>query len=98
MTRFALISAAAAFCALGAAAGEDVTFEAVDTNADGFVSESEFVTWKTADSETSPADALVKFIEIDADASGMISEAEMASAMAASEETDMEAEADEALN
>ncbi len=86
MTRFALIAAASAFCVLGATAGEDVSFESVDANGDGFVAESEFVTWKTADGTTSPADALVKFIEIDADASGMISEAEMAAAMADTDE------------
>ncbi len=89
MTRYLILSGLA-FCALGATAGEAVTFATVDANADGFVSESEFVGWKTADGETSPAEALIKFIEIDADASGMISEAEMEAAMAAkSEPTEM---------
>lgn len=81
MTRIAILSVLAC-CAFGASAGEDVQFKSVDTDADGFVSESEFVAWKTADGKTSPADALVKFIEIDADANGMISEAEMKAAMA----------------
>ncbi|MEL6861846.1 MAG: hypothetical protein AAGL11_08410 [Pseudomonadota bacterium] len=89
MTRYLILSSLA-FCALGANAGEAVTFATVDANADGFVSESEFVGWKTADGETSPAEALVKFIEIDADASGMISESEMNAAMAAKpEQTEM---------
>ena len=98
MTRFALILAASAICGLSASAGEDVQFETLDTNADGFVSESEFVTWKTADGEASPADALVKFIEIDADGSGMISEAEMASAMAMKEEAAESTDSDENLD
>jgi Ca2+-binding EF-hand superfamily protein len=84
MTRFAILGAFA-FCAFSAFAGEDVTFSTVDKNADGFISESEFVGWKTADGEMSPAEALVKFIEIDADASGMISEAEMQAATDAKE-------------
>jgi len=88
MTRIAILGAFA-FCAFSASAGEDVTFSTVDKNADGFISESEFVGWKTADGEMSPAEALVKFIEIDADASGMISEAEMQAATDAKEaETD----------
>ncbi|MEL7041769.1 MAG: hypothetical protein AAGL90_09600 [Pseudomonadota bacterium] len=81
MTRFALIGVAA-FCAFGASASEDVAFASVDTNADGFVSESEFIAWKTADGTVSTADAVVQFIEIDSDASGLISLAEMEAALA----------------
>lgn len=81
MTRTFLLSALA-FCAFGATAHAGADFAKVDVNADGFVSETEFVTWKTASGEMSAADALVKFIEIDSDASGMISEAEMEAAMA----------------
>lgn len=76
MTRYFLLLGFSA-CAFAASAGEDVTFQTVDANKDGFVSESEFVSWKTSTGEMSPADALIKFIEIDTDASGMISEAEM---------------------
>ena len=72
--------------AIGATASAGADFAAVDVNADGFVSETEFVTWKTASGEMTAADALIKFIEIDADASGMISEAEMEAAMEAKEE------------
>lgn len=82
MTRYLIVLSFAA-CAFGAAAGEDVTFATVDANSDGFISESEFVSWKTSSGEMSPADALIKFIEIDSDASGMISETEMQAAMAA---------------
>jgi len=49
MKRFAIISAVAATGALAASAGEMVAFTDVDANGDGAVSESEFVTYKTAD-------------------------------------------------
>jgi EF hand len=81
MTRYLLLLGISA-CAFAASAGEDVTFQTVDANKDGFVSESEFVSWKTSTGEMSPADALIKFIEIDTDASGMISGAEMDAAKA----------------
>lgn len=84
MTRIAILSAVA-FCAFSASAGENVSFSTVDTNADGMISETEFVAWKTAKGDVSAADALVKFIEIDTDASGMISEAEMQAAQDAKE-------------
>nr|WP_070958770.1 EF-hand domain-containing protein [Hyphomonas sp. Mor2] len=87
MTRFLFLLAFAA-SAFSASAGEDATFKTVDANQDGFVSESEFVSWKTSAGDMSPAEALVLFIEIDADASGMISEAEMAAAQAATSEHD----------
>lgn len=79
MTRTFILSAIA-FCAIGATAHAGADFATVDANSDGFVSETEFVTWKTSSGEMSAADALLKFIEIDADASGMISEAEMKAA------------------
>lgn len=79
MTRTFILSAIA-FCAIGATAHAGADFATVDANSDGFVSETEFVTWKTSTGEMSAADALLKFIEIDADASGMISESEMKAA------------------
>ncbi len=79
MTRTFILSAVAV-CAIGATAHAGADFATVDANSDGFVSETEFVTWKTSSGEMSAADALLKFIEIDADASGMISEAEMKAA------------------
>jgi|GEM_PF-3103926 len=81
MTKYLLLLGLA-MSAFGASAGEDISFTTVDSNSDGFVSEREFVSWKTSMGDTSPADALIQFIEIDADASGMISEAEMESALA----------------
>ena len=80
MTRY-LILAGFALCAFGAAADTKAAFQTVDANGDGFISEGEFVSWKTVEAEISPADALVKFIEIDADASGMISETDFTAAM-----------------
>ena len=79
MTRTFILSAIA-FCAIGATAHAGADFATVDANSDGFVSEAEFVTWKTSTGDMSAADALLKFIEIDADASGMISESEMKAA------------------
>ncbi len=88
MTRTFILTAVSIF-AIGATANAGADFASVDTNADGFVSETEFVSWTTASGELSAADALIKFIEIDADASGMISEAEMKAAMEAKESDDM---------
>jgi len=85
MTRTIILTTFAVF-AIGATASAGADFATVDANADGFVSESEFVTWKTSTGEMDAADALVKFIEIDADASGMISEAEMEAAIAAAKQ------------
>ena len=81
MTRYLVLLSFAAG-AFSASAGETMSFATVDANSDGFISETEFVSWKTSSGEMSPADALIKFIEIDSDASGMISEAEMNAAMA----------------
>ena len=85
MTRTLFLGVISVF-AIGATASASADFATVDVNADGFVSETEFVTWKTASGEMSAADALIKFIEIDADASGMISESEMEAAMEAKQE------------
>ena len=85
MTKTIILGAISVF-AIGATASAGADFATVDVNADGFVSETEFITWKTASGEMSTADALVKFIEIDTDASGMISEAEMEAAMKAKQE------------
>ncbi|MEO1660962.1 MAG: hypothetical protein AAFR51_08240 [Pseudomonadota bacterium] len=79
MTRFAILGALA-LCALPVSASENVDFAAVDSDADGLISETEFISWKMAQGETNPADALVKFIEIDADGDGKITAAELAAA------------------
>ena len=98
MTRYLFILGLAV-CALGANAGEDVAFETIDVNGDGFISESEFVTWKTSADKAAPAEALVMFIEIDTDASGMISETEMEAAKAkmAAEERDIPDHSDDTM-
>jgi len=68
MTRTFILSAIA-FCAIGATAHAGADFATIDVNSDGFVSETEFVTWKTSTGDMSAADA-----------SGMISESEMKAA------------------
>ncbi|MEM9938121.1 MAG: EF-hand domain-containing protein [Pseudomonadota bacterium] len=86
MTRIALITAASVVCLLGAQAQVEATFETVDTNADGYVSQGEFVSWQTASGEVTVAEATVKFVEIDTDGSGTITLAEMSAAMKGSDE------------
>lgn len=87
MTR-TITLAAISVLAFGASAYAGADFALVDADADGFVSESEFVSWKTSSGEMSAADALIKFIEIDTDASGLISEAEMDAATSGKMEDD----------
>ena len=84
MTRIAILGLIS-LCALGAQAGEDVQFSTVDSDADGVISEREFVSWKTSLGEASPADALIRFIEIDVDSSGGITKAELEAAKAISD-------------
>ncbi|MDJ0920567.1 MAG: EF-hand domain-containing protein [Henriciella sp.] len=81
MTRIALITAAAIVCLSGAQAQVEATFEIVDTNADGYVSQGEFVSWQTASGEVTVTEATIKFVEIDTDGSGSITLAEMSAAM-----------------
>ncbi|MEM1037343.1 MAG: hypothetical protein AAGI14_11345 [Pseudomonadota bacterium] len=85
MIRFASILAASAAFGLAAQAGEAVTFETVDADGSGLITESEFVGWKTSgDSETSSAEAIIKFLSIDTDGSGGITPEEFDAAMATS--------------
>lgn len=84
MIRFASILAASATFGLAAQAGEAVTFETLDADASGLITESEFVSWKTADGETSSAEAIIKFLAADADGSGGITPEEFDAAMGAS--------------
>ena len=83
MTRIMILGGIALF-ALNAAANEPIPFASIDADASGTLSESEFVSWKTAQGGASPAEALVRFLEIDADANGAISPAEWKAAQAAS--------------
>lgn len=81
MIRFTLISAAALVGAMGAYAGEKSTFAEVDTNADGFISASEFIAHKTADGKLTDAEAATKFEQL-AGQDGQISEEEWEAAKA----------------
>ena len=94
MKRIAIIAAAASAGAFAASAGEMVAFTDIDTDADGVVTEAEFVTYKTADGEYTEAEATEKFVKIDADASGDITEAELTSAMEEWKEDKADAEVD----
>ena len=80
MIRVTLISAAALAGAMGASAGEKVTFADVDTNADGTISATEFTAHKTADGKHTEAEAAVKFEKI-AGVDGQISEEDWDAAM-----------------
>ena len=91
MTRFA-IRGALALCALPVSASENVDFASIDSDADGLISETEFISWQMAQGEDNPADALVKFIEIDADGDGKITEAELAAAKDLAQHTSSEME------
>ena len=91
MTRFAILGALA-FCALPVSASENVDFASIDSDADGLISETEFISWQMAQGEDNPADALVKFIEIDADGDGKLTEAELAAAKDLAQHTSSEME------
>ncbi|ABI78735.1 hypothetical protein HNE_1279 [Hyphomonas neptunium ATCC 15444] len=80
MIRVTLISAAALVGAMGAQAGEKVTFAEVDTNADGFISATEFIAHKTADGKVTEEKASAKFESI-AGMDGQISEEDWDAAM-----------------
>lgn len=83
MKRFAFIAAATATAALGATAGEMVAFTDIDADADGMVTEAEFVSYKTADGKYTEEEAAEKFAKIDADYDGSVTEAELTTAMEA---------------
>lgn len=98
MKRFAIISAVAATGALAASAGEMVAFTDVDANGDGAVSESEFVTYKTADGKHSAEEATDMFVMVDANADGSVSKAEFTAAKEAWKHKDADVEADVELD
>ncbi|MEM8615734.1 MAG: hypothetical protein AAGF20_02255 [Pseudomonadota bacterium] len=87
MTRFALLMATSISFGLAillaASADETVSFEAIDINADGLVSEPEYVSWRTADGSVTAMDAAVEFAILDVDASGALEEAELAETLGA---------------
>ncbi|WP_300376603.1 EF-hand domain-containing protein [Henriciella sp.] len=80
MKRIAIFAAAAATGAFAASAGEMAAFSDIDTDADGMITETEFVAHKTADGEVTEQEASDKFAKIDADFDGSITEAEMTAA------------------
>lgn len=82
MIRVTLISAAALVGAMGAYAGEKSTFADLDTNADGYISASEFIAHKTADGKYTQEEATDKFTAIAGD-DGQISEEDWNAAMEA---------------
>jgi len=76
MQRTPFLIAAAFATALMGHAGEMPDFAGLDTDADGKVSEAEFVSWKTSDGRTQEAEAVAKFARFDHDGDGWILEAE----------------------
>lgn len=76
MPRTPFLVVAAFTTALMGHAGEMPDFSGLDTDADGRVSEAEFVSWKTSTSRASEAEAVAKFTKFDADADGYVLEAE----------------------
>lgn len=95
MKRFAIIAAIAGAGAMAASAGETVAFTDIDANADGQISEAEFVSFKTAAGAHTEAEASEKFAKIDADFDGAVTEAELTAAMEAWDaEKDADVEAD----
>lgn len=83
MKRFALIATAAAAGAFAASAGEMVAYTDIDTNSDGMITETEFVTYKTAKGDVSQAEASEKFAMADANDDGVVTKAEFDAAVEA---------------
>jgi len=86
MTKTAIIAAFLVVCAVPAQAGEPenmVSIETIDTDLDGFVSESEFVSHKTALGDVTVEEAKSLFATLDTDTSGMIEPKELAAVKAA---------------
>jgi hypothetical protein len=76
MQRTPFLVVAAFTTALMAHAGEMPDFSGLDTDADGRLSEAEFVSWKTASGRTTESEAVAKFTKFDTDADGYVLEAE----------------------
>ena len=76
MQRTPFLVAAAFATALMGHAGEMPDFSGLDTDADGRISEAEFVSWKTSGSRTTEAEAMAKFTKFDSNGDGWIIEAE----------------------
>ncbi|HPF21915.1 MAG: hypothetical protein R3C08_00925 [Hyphomonas sp.] len=76
MQRTPFLVAAAFATALMAHAGEMPDFSGIDSDADGKISEAEFVSWKTSGGKSTEAEATAKFTKFDKDGDGWIIEAE----------------------
>lgn len=80
MKRTTILAAGLFTAALAAHAGEMPTVQTFDTDADGQISQEEFVTVKVATGEVSEEQAAEKFAAADSDADGYLSETELADA------------------
>lgn len=76
MQRTPFLVVAAFATALMGHAGEMPDFSGLDTDADGRISEAEFVSWKTSGKRTTEAEAVAKFSRFDSDGDGFVLEAE----------------------
>ncbi len=81
MTRLFLTLGATLAVLAGAQAQSETVFGQIDTDADGMVSQSEFVSWRTIESNMDPVDAVLEFQKVDADADGSVSPEELEQAM-----------------
>ncbi len=77
MKRLIITMMAVGFVAVPASADPVAKFEAMDTNSDGFVIESEFLAYHAAAGTKSQSDAMVAFVLLDKDGSNAISPDEM---------------------
>ena len=76
MPRTPFLVVAAFATALMGHAGVMPDFSGLDTDADGRLSEAEFVSWKTSGGRAIESEAMAKFTKFDADADGYVLEAE----------------------
>ncbi len=83
MRRFCFLSAAAMATALMGHAGELPDFSDFDVDADGVISQAEFVAYKTTEGRLSDADAMAKFIRFDLNGDGELTKPEMSKAVEA---------------
>lgn len=83
MKRTTILAAGLFAAALAAHAGEMPTVQTYDTDADGQISQAEFVTAKVATGKVSEEQAAEKFAAADTNADGYLSEVEFAAAVEA---------------
>ncbi|MFN4225914.1 MAG: EF-hand domain-containing protein [Hyphomonas sp.] len=83
MKRTSILAAGLSAAALAAHAGEMPGLPSYDTDGDGQISLTEFVTAKTAKGKVSEQEAAAKFAEADTNSDGYLSEAEYTAAASA---------------